>query len=116
MPKTYTIDAHGKMIGRIASEAATYLMGKNTPEFAKNKIPKVSVTIVNASKANILDKKKKETIYTHYTGYPGGLRKLSMEQVIAKKGYQEIFRKAIYGMLPTNKLRSKMIKNLTVTE
>ncbi|MDQ5969127.1 MAG: large subunit ribosomal protein, partial [Patescibacteria group bacterium] len=54
--------------------------------------------------------------YSRYSGYPGGLRQPTMEQVIAKKGYSELFREAVSGMLPKNKLRAKMMKNLIVTE
>ena len=54
--------------------------------------------------------------YTRYTGYPGGFKKETPEDVITKKGYTELFRRAVYGMLPTNKLRARLIKNLEVIE
>lgn len=114
--KEHTIDATDKAIGRVASEAATLLMGKDDPSFRKNVAPDVSVTIENASKAKITFKKSKEKIYIWHTGYPGGQREQTLEDVINKKGYEEVFRKAIYGMLPDNRLRSVMMKKLNIIE
>jgi large subunit ribosomal protein L13 len=114
--KTYTIHAEGKRIGRIASEAAKILMGKQSASYAANKVADVSVSIVNVSKADISEKKKSEKTYARYSGYPGGLKVPTMKRVIAKKGYSEIFRMAVKGMLPKNKLAPRMMKNLKITE
>ena len=94
-PKTYTIDASGKAPGRVATEAAMILMGKNTPDFVNNKVANHKVTIENASKAKISQKKMKTTDYSQYSGYPGGLKFVTMEKVIEKFGYGEIFKKAV---------------------
>ncbi|MES3004702.1 MAG: 50S ribosomal protein L13 [Patescibacteria group bacterium] len=112
----YTLDAANKRVGRVATEATVLLMGKNTPEYARNTIPNVTVEIINTSKALIADTKMDQKTYSRYSGYPGGLKQPSMKQVIAKKGYSEIFKEAIYGMLPKNKLRSRMLNNLIITE
>lgn len=112
----HTIDATGKQLGRIATEAATLLMGKDRADFAKNKIPNITVEIVNASKANISEKKLEEKTYKSYSGYPGGLKTQTMAKVVSKKGYAEAFRKAVYGMIPHNKLAKPMMKNLVITE
>lgn len=112
----YTLNAENKKVGRIATEAAVLLMGKNTPEFKKNAIPNITVEITNASKADIIESKMGQKTYSRYSGYPGGLRQPTMRQVIEKKGYGEIFKEAVSGMLPKNKLRSKMMNNLIVTE
>jgi len=112
----YTLDAENKTIGRVATQAAVYLMGKNLPDFKRNTIPAVKVEIVNTSKASIHEPKKVQKTYSRYSGYPGGLRQPTMEQVIAKKGYSELFKEAVKGMLPKNKLRSKMMSNLVITE
>ena len=112
----YTLDAENKRIGRVATDAAVFLMGKNLPTFAKNSIPNVKVEITNTSKALIDDSKMSQKTYTRYTGHPGGLRQPTMEQVIAKKGYSELFKEAVKGMLPKNKLRVKMMANLTISE
>ncbi len=112
----YTLDAQGKRIGRVATEAAVFLMGKNLATFAKNAIPSVTVEITNTSKALIDDNKKSQKTYSRYSGYPGGLKQPTMEQVIENKGYSELFREAVLGMLPKNKLRDKMMSNLKITE
>lgn len=112
----YTLDAENKKIGRIATKAAEYLMGKNLPNFKRNSFPDVKVEIVNSTKASIGDKKLEQETYSRYSGYPGGLKKPTMGQVIAKKGYPELFKVAVFGMLPKNKLRAKMIKNLIIKE
>lgn len=112
----HTIDAQGKKLGRVATEAAILLMGKNTPDFKKHVLSKNTVEIVNASKLSVTDKKLDNELYTSYSGYPGGLKQKSMKEVVGKKGYSEIVKIAIKGMLPKNKLQSKMMKNLTVTE
>lgn len=112
----YTIDATNKKLGRVASEAAAYLIGKKDANFSKNTVADVKVEILNASKADISSKKMGEKTYDSYSGYPGGLRQPTMKNIIEKKGYREIFSIAVYGMLPTNKLRARLIKNLSVSE
>ncbi len=112
----YVLDAENKRIGRVATEAAVFLMGKNTSDFAKNKIPAIKVEIKNASKVIIDHKKMDQKTYSRYSGYPGGLKQPTMKQVIEKKGYSELFKSAISGMLPKNKLRAQMMKNLTISE
>ncbi len=112
----YTIDATEKKIGRVASEAAAMLMGKNVPSYERHRTPEVEVHIVNASKVNVSEKKRTTKVYSRYSGYPGGLHHEAMEEVIKKKGYTELFRKAVYGMLPSNKLRSRMMKRLVIIE
>ena len=112
----YTLDAENKKIGRIATQAAVYLMGKNTPDFTKNNIPNVTVEIKNASKVSIDSKRLSQKTYSRYSGYPGGLKQPSMSKVIESKGYSELFKEAVSGMLPKNKLRSKMMNNLKITE
>lgn len=113
---THTIDAKNSKIGKVASQAAALLIGKNVPTFRKNIVQEVTVKIVNASKADINEKKKVEKKYVRYSGYPGGLKEFSLGTLAVQKGYKEVFRKAVYGMLPHNKLRARMIKNLVITE
>ena len=113
-PTTYTIDATNRTLGRVASEAANVLLGKHSVHFAKHQAHPVKVVVENASKMQISTKRMKETTYTRYTGYPGGLRSMNMEELIAKKGIEEVVRKTVDGMIPRNKLRSPRMKNLTV--
>lgn len=114
--KEVTIDAAGKALGRVASEAAVLLRNKKDADFERHLSPEVKVSIVNASQMDITDKKKREKVYHHYSGYPGGMKKQTLANVIEKKGYREVLETAIYGMLPTNKLRAIMMKNLTITD
>lgn len=116
MTQEHTIDAKGKKLGRVASEAANILMGKNDPSFQRHTLADTQVTIVNASQIDIRPKKLSQKTYIHNTGYPGGLRQRTMRQVIDRKGYEEVFKKAIYGMLPGNKLRQHMMKHITIVE
>ena len=110
----YTIDAQGKKLGRVATEVATILMGKNTPDFAKNKVAEVTVTVINSDKLDIPLKKETQKIYTRYSGYPGGLKKETLSEVLSKKGTSEVLRRAVYGMLPKNRLQAQRIKRLTI--
>ncbi|MEK7200596.1 MAG: 50S ribosomal protein L13 [Patescibacteria group bacterium] len=112
----YEIDAQNKKLGRLASEVATILMGKNKPDFVRNAIPDVKVKIINAGKIFVTNKKMEQKIYKNYSGYPGGLKERSMKKVISDKGMKESLRIAIKGMLPKNKLRDRMMKNLIIME
>lgn len=112
----YTIDAQDKKLGRIATEAATILMGKNKADFTRNNVADAKVTITNASKILTTNKKMEQKVYKNYSGYPGGLRERTMKKVTADKGMKEALRIAIKGMLPINKLRTRMMKNLTITD
>ena len=112
---TYTIDATGKRLGDIATEAARYLLGKDSPDFAKHLVANAHVTIANVSKMDIPDKKKFE-IYQSYSGYPGGRRTETLEHLGERLGYSEVVRRTIAGMLPSNKLKKPMLKNLIITE
>ena len=112
----YTIDAKGRVPGRIATEVAVLLMGKNRTDFAKNTIPDVEVEVISAGAMALNNKKLTDKKYYHYSGFPGGLKGASMEQVVEKKGAKEVLRRAVYGMLPKNKLRPKMMLNLTIKD
>lgn len=112
----YTLDAENKRIGRVATQAAVYLMGKNLNDFKRNIVPEVKVEVKNASKVLVNDTKFKTKTYSRYSGYPGGLRQPTMKQVTVKKGFSEVIKEAVSGMLPKNKLRAKMLKNLVITE
>jgi len=112
----YTIDAQGKKLGRIASEAAAHLMGKHSASFARNTVCADKVEVTNISKADISANKKIKDKYVTYTGHRGGLNSESLGQLIARRGMSEVFRRAITRMLPPNKLRDLRLKNLTIKE
>lgn len=113
--REYTFDAEGQSLGRMASEIAMALRGKNEPSFQPNVAPNVVVTINNASKVSLNDSQLKEE-YKRYSGYPGGLRHESRAHAIDRLGYKIIWEKAVYGMLPNNRLRAVMMKNLIINE
>lgn len=112
----YTIDAQGKKIGRVASEAAARLMGKSSVSFAKNTVNTEAVEIINADKADMSAKKKTDDKYVTYTGHRGGLNTESLGELIARRGMKEVFMRAITRMIPDNKLREPRLKNLTIKE
>ena len=112
----YTIDAENKKLGRVAAQAAVLLMGKNKTDFARNVVPDTTVEVKNLSKLSITDKKRLSTTYKRYSGYPGGLKVETLSNLTKRRGYGEMFRQTVYGMLPKNKLRQKMLNNLTTKE
>lgn len=112
----YTIDATNRTLGRVASEAASALLGKRSVRFVKNQALPMKVVVANASKLHLPKRRMKGKIYTRYTGYPGGLYSMSMEEMLAKKGIAAVVKKTVDGMLPRNKLRTPRMKNLIVTE
>jgi len=112
----HTIDAKGKKLGRFASEVSILLLGKNKPAFQKHIPAPVKIQVINAAQLSIDSKKLKEKKYVRYTGYPSGLKKEPLERLIKRRGYAEALRRAIYGMLPSNKLRAVRMKNLFITE
>jgi len=112
----HTIDAQGKKIGRIASQAAAALMGKNSVSFAKNVALPGIVEVINVSRADITARKKAGDVYVTYTGFRGGLKSETLAELINRRGMTEVFRRAIYRMLPKNKLRDIRIQNLTIKE
>lgn len=117
MTKTiYKIDAEGKVLGRIASEAAKALRGKNSPNFARNLTPDLVVEITNASKMKVTQLKAQSKKYARYSGYPGGLKFPSLAIIAGKHGLREPLRLAIHGMLPKNKLRARLMNNLKISE
>ncbi len=110
------IDASGRTLGRVASEVAMSLMGKTKPTFERNKYSGMPVRVTNASKLSITPKKLAELEHLRYSGIPGGLRVLPGTETAAKKGLKELIRLATFQMLPDNKIRRTMMKNLTIQD
>ena len=110
----YIIDATGKKLGRVASEAAAYLRGKSDVGFAPNKVSDVKVIIEHVS--NLDTEKRQDTTYRSYSGYPGGLRLETLSHLAERRGMKEVMMRTIRGMLPRNKLRTAMLKNLTIKD
>lgn len=111
----FTIDATGKKLGRVTSEAASILRGKRDTGFAPNKISDVKVTITNASKLDLSEKRLNEELQT-YSGYPGGQKLETRGHLKDRRGIKEVIMRTVRGMLPRNKLRTEMLKNLIIKD
>ncbi|PIQ69247.1 MAG: 50S ribosomal protein L13 [Candidatus Tagabacteria bacterium CG_4_10_14_0_2_um_filter_40_13] len=107
------IDAKDKALGRVASETAKNLMAKTTAAYSPGIKPKIRVKVINLSKLRITSKKLEQKTYPKYSGHPGGLKYVSMKKFI-EKGYTVIFKHAVLGMLPKNRLRKEILKNLII--
>ena len=111
--KWYVIDAEGQVLGRLATEAADLLRGKNKPCFTPNVDTGDYVIIINAAKVKVTGNKAEQKIYKHHTGYPGGLKEKNFKEMIAQKP-EMVVEKAVKGMLPHNKLGNAQAKKLKV--
>ncbi|HDQ16828.1 MAG TPA: 50S ribosomal protein L13 [Candidatus Vogelbacteria bacterium] len=111
-----TIDAENQSLGRIASQAAVFLRGKDNVTFQRNIIPPVKIKIINASKVKLTGKKIDQKLYRHHSGYPGGLKEEKIRKVIERLGHEVLLKRAIQRMLPNNKLRPQMMKRLIITK
>jgi large subunit ribosomal protein L13 len=113
--KTYTIDATGKRLGKVATEAATVLMGKNEPTFAKHIMSDVVVSIENASKLDIPEKKNGK-IFQRFSGWPGGRKEERLDHLANRRGIAEVVKRTVNGMLPKNKHQKPLMKQLIINE
>lgn len=113
--KTHSIDATGKRLGIVATEAAAILLGKNDPNYARHIMSDVVVEISNASKMDIPEKKRQE-IYQSYSGYPGGRKTETLDHLAGRLGYAEALKRSIAGMLPSNKHKKPLLKQLIISE
>lgn len=109
----HNIDASGKVLGRLAGEVATLLMGKNKPGFVPYLDTGDFVVVTNASQVKVTGKKVKNKTYTRHSGYPGGLKVETFDKMIIKKP-DYVIEHAVKGMLPHNRLGNQMIKKLKV--
>lgn len=109
----HMVNVGGKILGRAATGIATLLMGKSKPIFVRHLDCGDFVVVTNAAKVLTTGNKLKQKIYTTYSGFPGGLRKEALQDLLTRKP-TEVVRRAVYGMLPKNKLRDSMIKRLYI--
>jgi large subunit ribosomal protein L13 len=109
----FLVDANGKVLGRLAAELATMLRGKKKPSFTPHVDNGDFVIVINAEKVVLTGKKMKDKIYYHHTGYPGGIKEINAEKLLAKKP-TEVLRMAVKGMLPKTSLGRKMLTKLKV--
>jgi len=111
--KWYVVDATGKTLGRLTSEVAAVLRGKNKPTFTPHIDTGDYVIVVNASKVKVTGKKLEQKIYYNHSDFPGGMRETTLKELLAKKP-EEVIRLAVKGMLPKGPLGSQMITKLHV--
>lgn len=113
--KWYVVDATDMVLGRLSSEVAKILRGKNKPSYTPHSDCGDSVIVINSDKIKLTGKKWTDKIYLHYTGYPGGQREQTPLQ-LKEKSSTLLIEKAVRGMLPKNKLGRALFKNLKVFE
>lgn len=111
--ETYTIDATNKILGRLAVEIAVLLRDKDKPTFVPNKDTGSFIIVKNIDKIRFTGKKFEKKKYYHHSGYLGGLKETPLKKLF-EKDPAEVLRKAVFGMLPKNKLRAKQIKRLKI--
>ncbi|HML94377.1 MAG TPA: 50S ribosomal protein L13 [Thermodesulfobacteriota bacterium] len=111
--KWYIIDGEGKTVGRLSTKIATILRGKDKPQFTPHADIGDFVIVVNADKVKFTGKKWEQKKYYWHTGYPGGIKSITADDLMKKKP-GEIIRKAVWGMLPKNKMQDKLISRLKV--
>ena len=109
----YVVDAEGQTLGRLATQIADALRGKNKPQYTPHVDTGDFVVVVNAEKIRVTGKKLDEKMYHRHSGYPGGLRSRTLREQLERRP-TEVIRKAVKGMLPRNKLARQQITKLKV--
>ena len=112
--KEYKFNADGQILGRLATKVAVVLRGKDSAKFSPNQ-PDLSRTVVvyNTDKLKFTGNKLENKSYFWYSGYPSGIRERKLKDQMERDS-REIFKLAVYGMLPKNKLRNKFMRNLKI--
>lgn len=111
--KWYLVDAEGAVLGRMASVIASRLKGKHNPMYTPNVDTGDSIVVVNAEKIVLTGRKWDQKMYYRHSGYMGGLKEITAKKLLEKRP-EDIIKFAVQGMLPKNRLGSKMIKKLKV--
>lgn len=109
----YIIDAKNKILGRIATEAAYILSGKHDTTYLPHTKPRHKVAIINAAEVRVTGTKLRTKLYKRYSGYPSGLKEISLKEQM-QKDPKRVLEHAVRNMLPKNKLRALMMRNLTI--
>ena len=111
--KWYVVDADGCTLGLLASEIAKILRGKNKPQFTPHEDTGDYVIVVNAEKVKVTGKKMSQKIYYHHSGYVGGMKETTLNEMLAKKP-ERVLELAVKGMLPKGPLGRQMYRKLFV--
>jgi len=109
----WLIDAEGKVLGRLATEIAVLLRGKRKPQYVSFMDSGDFVIVINAEKIKVTGRKMEQKKYYSHSGYPGGLKEKTLKELLEKKP-EEVIRKAVWGMIPKNKLGRAVCKKLKV--
>jgi large subunit ribosomal protein L13 len=107
------IDAKGQVLGRLATQVARLLIGKDKPQFTPYLDCGDHVVVINAESIKLTGNKIDQKIYRHHSGYPGGLKEIPIKRLLQTRP-EEVLREAVLGMLPKNKLRARRAKKLRV--
>jgi large subunit ribosomal protein L13 len=111
--KWYVVDAKDAVLGRLAVRIATHLRGKNKPVYTPNVDTGDFVIVINADKIRLTGRKYTDKVYYHHSGYIGGIKAQTAKDLLEKKP-ERIIEKAVWGMLPKNRLGRSMFKKLKV--
>ncbi len=111
--RTIEFDANGKILGRLATQIALALRGKDKPTYRPDRLPDISVIVKNADKIKVSGDKLKQKMYYHFSGYPGGLKSISLEKQLAEHP-ERVLEAAVKRMLPKNRLQARFMKRLTL--
>jgi large subunit ribosomal protein L13 len=109
----YVVDAEGKTLGRLSTQIADLLRGKRKPTFTPHVDTGDFVIVINAEKVSVTGRKRSQKLYHRHSGYPGGLRTRTFEEMIDRKP-EEVIRLAVKGMLPRNRLSRRQITKLKI--
>ncbi len=109
----FVVDASGKTLGRLATEIARRLRGKHKAEYTPHMDTGDYIVVINAKDVQVSGNKRTDKIYYHHTGFPGGIKSISFEKLIAKKP-EQVIEKAVKGMLPKGPLGRDMFRKLKV--
>jgi large subunit ribosomal protein L13 len=107
------VDANQQPLGRLATQIASYLMGKHKPTYTPGVVMGDFVVVINAEKLNVTAKRQEEKIYHTVSGYPGGIRSISLQHQLIEHP-DRVIRAAVWGMLPHNKVGRILIGRLKV--
>ena len=111
--KWYVVDAEGRTLGRLATEMATILRGKNKPQYTPHIDTGDFVVVVNAEKVIVTGRKAEQKVYRRHSDYPGGLKETSYERMMERRP-TEILRRAVKGMMPKNRLARQQLRKLKI--
>ena len=111
--KWYVIDAEGQTVGRLATEIARVLRGKNKPQYTPHVDVGDFVVVINAERVVVTGRKAEQKVYRRHSGYPGGMKETSYARMMERKP-TEILRKAVYGMMPKTRLARQQFRKLKI--